>query len=316
MVYGLMKQSGGHVKLYSEVGAGTTVKLYLPRALESEDVLVTMSPGEVTGGDETILVVEDDDEVREVAVTMLGELGYRVLKARDAASALAIVESGLPIDLIFTDVMMPGAMRSPELARKAKQRLPQVAVLFTSGYTRNAIVHGGRLDPGVELLGKPYTREALARKIRHVLANQAQRQATAQVERRLPARNALKGATVLLVEDDDLIRRTTAEMLREAGCELREARSAEEALKLLALDGVDVLLTDVGLPGLSGLELAQAARARRPDVCVVLASGDNAVSADAAFLRASLVVKPYTADILRQTIEKALQARKSALRPL
>ena len=84
---------------------------------------------------------------------MLTELGYRVVKARDAASALVVLDSGIPIDLIFTDVMMPGVLRSPELARKAKERLPKVAVLFTSGYTQNAIVHGGRLDPGVELLG-------------------------------------------------------------------------------------------------------------------------------------------------------------------
>src|ERR1700759_3325414 len=119
---------------------------------------------------------------------MVAELGYRVLKAKDAQSALAIVESGVPIDLLFTDVVMPGPLRSPELARKAQERLPNVAVLFTSGYTENAIVHGGRLDEGIELLSKPYSREALARKIRHVLRNQEQAnlarlQLSARVER-------------------------------------------------------------------------------------------------------------------------------------
>jgi PAS domain S-box-containing protein len=312
MVYGLVKQSGGHVKIYSEVGAGTTVKLYLPRAMASEDALVGTSPVEVSGGSETILVVEDDDEVREVAVSMLGELGYRVFKARDAASALAIVESGLPIDMIFTDVMMPGPLRSPELARKAKQRLPNVAVLFTSGYTQNAIVHGGRLDPGVELLPKPYTREALARKLRHVLANQAQRQAATQSNAPVRVADWPKGVTVLLVEDDPMIRATTAEMLDDAGCQVSEAGSAEDALKVLESGTVDVLLTDVGLPGVSGLDLARAAREIRPDVCVVLASGDNAVGSDAAFLGASLVVKPYTPDTLRRTIAKVLQARSLA----
>ncbi|MDB5410439.1 MAG: hybrid sensor histidine kinase/response regulator [Rhodospirillales bacterium] len=98
-----------------------------------------------------------------------------MLKAKDAASALTVIESGIPIDLLFTDVVMPGMLKSPELARKARERLPNLGVLFTSGYTENAIVHGGRLDPGVELLVKPYTREALARKVRHVLANHAQR---------------------------------------------------------------------------------------------------------------------------------------------
>src|SRR6201985_1731848 len=158
MVYGFLKQSGGHVKISSEVGAGTTVKLYLPREIASEDALVAAPSGEIKGGEETVLVVEDDEEVRDVAVSMLTELGYRVVKARDAASALVVVDSGIPIDLIFTEVMMPGTLHTPELARKAKERLPDVAVLFTSGYTQNAIVHGGRLDPGGELLAKPYTR--------------------------------------------------------------------------------------------------------------------------------------------------------------
>jgi CheY-like chemotaxis protein len=136
MVYGFVKQSGGHVKIYSEVGAGTTVKLYFPREVATEDALVPTASGAVSGGDETILVVEDDDEVREVVIAMLTELGYRVVKARDAAAGLVVIDSGIPIDLVFTDVMMPGPLRSPELARKAKERLPNVAVLFTSGYTQ------------------------------------------------------------------------------------------------------------------------------------------------------------------------------------
>jgi CheY-like chemotaxis protein len=100
---------------------------------------------------------------------MLTDLGYRVFKAGDATSALSIIEKGHTIDLLFTDVVMPGVLKSPELARKARGRLPNIAVRFTSGYTENAIVHGGRLDAGVDLLPKPYTRDALARKIRQVL---------------------------------------------------------------------------------------------------------------------------------------------------
>src|ERR1700753_1052722 len=216
MVYGFLKQSGGHVKIYSEVGAGTTVKLYLPREIASEDTLVAAPSGEIKGGEETVLVVGDDEVVREVAVSMLTELGYRVVKPRDAASALVVVDSGIPIDLIFTDVMMPGALRSPDLARRAKERLPNVAILFTSGYTQNAIVHGGRLDPGVEVLAKPYAREALARKIRHVLANQAQKR-VAQGSQHAASGKTFKDATVLLVADDDLIRLTTTEMLSDIG---------------------------------------------------------------------------------------------------
>jgi CheY-like chemotaxis protein len=306
-VYGFLKQSGGHVKIYSEVGAGTTVKLYLPREIASEDTLVAAPSGEIKGGEETVLVVEDDEEVREVAVSMLTELGYRVVKARDAASALVVVDSGIPIDLIFTDVMMPGTLRSPELARKAKERLPDVAVLFTSGYTQNAIVHGGRLDPGVELLAKPYTREALARKIRHVLANHAQRRMAAKGSRHPARENALEGAAVLLVEDDDLIRLTTTEMLSDIGCQVRETSTAQEALKILDDGPMDILLTDVGLPGVSGLQLARDARARRPDLRLVLATGDSGVKSEAERLGAVLVVKPYTPESLRQGLENALK---------
>ncbi|RYF41553.1 MAG: hybrid sensor histidine kinase/response regulator, partial [Comamonadaceae bacterium] len=176
MVYGFVKQSGGHVSIYSELGHGTSVKLYLPRSLEQEDAATPVAAIAAVGGSETVLVAEDDDEVRATVVEMLGDLGYRVLTARDAAGALAILQSGVAVDLLFTDVVMPGSLRSPELARKARALLPDIAVLFTSGYTQNAIVHGGRLDAGVELLGKPYTVEALARKIRHVLGNQGQRQ--------------------------------------------------------------------------------------------------------------------------------------------
>ena len=170
MVYGFVKQSGGHVKIYSEIGTGTTIKLYLPRANQREDVLVSSDSLPIAGGTETILVAEDDAEVRSTVVETLRDLGYRVLIANDAASALTVIESGVAIDLLFTDVVMPGSLKSPELARKAKERLPGVAVLFTSGYTENAIVHGGRLDLGVELLSKPYSREMLARKVRQVMA--------------------------------------------------------------------------------------------------------------------------------------------------
>ncbi len=169
MVYGFVKQSGGHVQMDSQFGQGSTVRIYLPRVTTSEEALSPDLPEPAGGGSETILVAEDDDAVRIGTVEMLRGMGYVVHACRDAASALAIVDGGTPIDLIFTDVLMPGALRSPEMARRAKERRPGIAVLFTSGYTQDAIVHDGRLDAGVELLVKPYTREALARKIRRLL---------------------------------------------------------------------------------------------------------------------------------------------------
>ncbi len=315
MVYGFVKQSGGHVNIYSEPGHGTTIRLYLPRAMESEDVEVVHDSGPITGGTETVLVVEDDDEVRATVVEMLGDLGYRVLKAVDAQSALHVVESGIAIDMIFTDVVMPGALKSPELARKARERLPNVAVLFTSGYTENSIVHGGRLDAGVELLSKPYTREALARKVRHVLANQGQRQAAAAPRAveplPLPAEEpAALRRTVLLVEDDMLIRSATAEVLQEAGHVVVEAASAEEAMAALQTAPIDVLVTDVHLPGSSGIELATRATELRPGVRIVVASGDIA-AVQGALPGAHLLSKPYGArDVLTALHEAPARVRE------
>jgi PAS domain S-box-containing protein len=173
MVYGFVKQSGGHAKIHSELGRGTVVKMYLPRSLQSEDVPTIVDEVAASGGSETILVAEDDEDVRTTVVDILADLGYRVLKAGDAASALAIIESGVRIDLLFTDVVMPGPLKSLELARKVRERQSDIAVLFTSGYTENAVVQSGRLAAGVDLLAKPYSREALALKLRQVLAARA-----------------------------------------------------------------------------------------------------------------------------------------------
>ena len=174
MVYGFVKQTEGHVKIYSEPGHGTTIRMYLPRSLQAEHLPAARNVAPASGGSETILVVEDDAQVREAVVETLTGLGYRVLKAGDAQSALSVLESGVPVDMLFTDVVMPGPLRSPELARRARALQPDIEVLFTSGYTENAIVHGGRLDAGVALLSKPYRQEELAGKIRHMLNNRDQ----------------------------------------------------------------------------------------------------------------------------------------------
>ena len=173
MVYGFVKQSGGHIQVFSEPGHGTTVKLYLPRCLQDETPEKAIAQHDGTGGRETILVAEDEDGVRATVAQLLQQLGYKVLQAHDAASALAVIDTGVHIDLLFTDVVMPGSLRSPELARLARERQPHMAVLFTSGYAQDVIVHSGRLDPGLDLLGKPYTQDALASKVRHVLAHQS-----------------------------------------------------------------------------------------------------------------------------------------------
>jgi CheY-like chemotaxis protein len=171
MVFGFVKQSGGNVKIYSEVGHGTSVKIYLPR---SSGLQETASEAEaasnVRGGNETILVVEDDALVRKYVITQIASLGYGTLQSANAAEALKLVESGVPIDLLFTDVIMPGGMNGRQLVEAAIKLRPALRVLFTSGYTENAIVHHGRLDAGVLLLAKPYRKPELARMIRLALS--------------------------------------------------------------------------------------------------------------------------------------------------
>ncbi|MGB6564928.1 MAG: ATP-binding protein [Candidatus Binataceae bacterium] len=170
-VYGFIKQSGGYVKIYSEVGAGTTIKIYLPRYI-SADRATEEKPAAIPiarANGETILVVEDDADVRSSVVEILGELGYRVIEARDGLSALRQLDAYLETRLLLTDVGLPGGMNGRQLADEALRRRPGLKVLFASGYARNAIVHHGRLDPGVELIMKPFTYAELAAKVRRVL---------------------------------------------------------------------------------------------------------------------------------------------------
>lgn len=319
MVHGLVKQSGGHIKIYSEVGEGTTVKLYLPRAVQSEEAWVESAPQEVMGGDETILVVEDDDEVRETAVALLTDLGYRVLKASDAAGGLAVVESGIHIDLLFTDVVMPGQVRSPELARRAQALKPELSVLFTSGYTQNAIVHGGRLDPGVELLPKPYTREALAKKVRHVLRNAAQRRIGAQPTVAKPLGPPLsqldpsnpgvgngRSLALLLVEDDEIIRANVAEMLAGLGHSVVEAGDASSALIRIAEGSFDAVIADRSLPDSSGDDLARKILQTAPHTPIIFASGEAVGLPDDAVQDAIYLIKPYGLADLERALEQAV----------
>ena len=170
MVYGFVKQSGGHIKVYSEQGHGTTIKLYLPRNIESLQEAQTAAGAEIAqGGTELILVVEDDPLVRNYVIAQIRSLGYRTLSAANADEALRTIQADPTIDLLFTDVIMPGSMNGRKLAEEALKLRTRLKVLYTSGYTENAIVHHGRLDPGVLLLAKPYRKPDLARMIRAAL---------------------------------------------------------------------------------------------------------------------------------------------------
>jgi PAS domain S-box-containing protein len=171
-VYGFARQSGGYVRIYSELGEGTTVKLYLPRASQGAAVEAeTISERKPArdGAGELVLVVEDHDDLRAFSVNSLRELGYEVMEAKSGRGALELLQTDAGVALLFTDVVLPDGLDGRALADEARRRRPGLKILFTTGYTRNAIVHNGRLDPGVHLLTKPFTFASLAAKVRSVL---------------------------------------------------------------------------------------------------------------------------------------------------
>lgn len=311
MAYGFVRQSGGHINIYSEIGYGTTVRLYFPCCHAAElDLPAVMDNAPVSGGNETILVVEDDPKVQATVVDMLHGLGYRVLQANNADKALAILHSGARVDLLFTDVIMPGTLRSTELAQQAKLLLPGIAILFTSGYPQNAIVHGGRLDAGVHLLSKPYRRAQLARKLRDLLgpvhdfeSNHADPMA---INDNQPGANrtnlsAPSARHILVVEDNQDFRFLVCEMLGILGHQVAGAASAEEALTLLNDQRFDTLLTDITLPGMSGTELARMVTEQYPGIRIIFASG-YAPERHQMMPGALVLPKPYDLQQLQDAI--------------
>jgi CheY-like chemotaxis protein len=295
MAYGFVQQSGGHIDIESRVGEGTTVAVYLPRSTGEVTPLPLAHPGDVVGGDESILVVEDDHALRDTVVAMLAGLGYRVAQAHDALSALRLLEGGRRFELMFSDVVMPGPMRATELAERAKALLPDIEVLYTSGYAENAIAHGGRLDPGVSLLSKPYRHAQLARKIRQMLDQRALRVAQASGSGR-----------VLMVEDNADLLDLIMMMLAEIGHDGVGVSSAEEALAMLEKERFGMLVTDITLPKMSGIELARRVRRRHPDMPIVVASGyghaDELDDLDVAFLK-----KPYQLAELESVVASSIR---------
>jgi CheY-like chemotaxis protein len=171
-VYGFVKQSGGHVSIYSEPGHGSTLRIFFPRLLGAgadRSASVTDEHLPEASMREAILVIEDDHDVRAYTVDLLRELGYRVLEAHDGPSGLSLLEQEPQVDLLFTDVVLPGGLTGAQVADKARAVSPAIKILFTSGYARNALMHHGRLDPGVQLISKPFGHAQLAGKIRDVL---------------------------------------------------------------------------------------------------------------------------------------------------
>jgi PAS domain S-box-containing protein len=290
-VYGFVKQSRGHVKIYSEVGEGTTIKIYLPRFHAYAEAADERPATPVVRGKnhETVLVVEDEEGVRTYSTETLRELGYHVLEAANARAAMQILESHPEIAVLFTDVGLPGGMNGRQLAEELRKRHPSLKVLFTTGYARNAIVHEGRLDPGVELLPKPFTQAALAEKLRDIIDAKS-----------TPAR-------VLLVEDEALIQMLAVEYLEQLGFKVDTAASATEALNKLRLipGGVDAMVIDMGLPDRSGDALVREVRALFASLPIVIATGQGSGALRSLLTQEAQLVsvhKPYNSDDLRDAL--------------
>ncbi len=320
MVYGFVKQSGGHVTIDSVPGRGTTICLYIPRSAATQELDVASEETHlpVSGGCETILVAEDDEAVRETVAAILSDLGYRVLRARDAGAALTVLESGAAVDLLFADMIMPGPLKSGDLIRHARRNRPSLGVLLTSGYAAP-----DELDieqRGIELLQKPYSREALASKVRSAIENTRSPNpkqtaegpetgtppCAAENEREEGQAELDRRRIVLLCEDDYLIRLTTAEILEDAGFLVIEAGSGTEALAALETSAVDVLITDFGLPDMTGVDLLHRVRETRPDMPALIATGHVDVGKLPAG-RTEQLTKPFDDTLLMDALNRLLE---------
>ncbi len=297
-VYGFVKQSGGHVTIYSELGLGTSIRIYLPRlsrvlqtpgVLPADSRLQTTQPSAGRSG-ETILVVEDDPDVRNYMVSCLQELGYHVLQASDGASGLETIKRVPSVRLLLTDLGLPGGIDGRILSEQARSRRPALKVLLATAYAAAALVHDGKLDPGIELLSKPFGFHDLAERIRRLLDQPRQ-----------------QSPRVLVVEDELLVRMLVTDVLMEAGCEVEEASNAKDALlKFDTTDaGFDVALIDLGLPDQPGDRLLAELRERQPEFPIVLTTGhadSNLFEQFSGDLRLKVVAKPFNQAAIRTAL--------------
>jgi len=274
MVYGFVKQSGGHVTIDSSLGLGTNVTLYLPRTLRDEVPQTIDQALPLRGHGETILLVEDHPDVLRSVQAQLSELGYRVVTAAGGDEALEKLASSDPIDLLFTDLVMPGLFNGRDLAVQGRSLRPGLKVLFTSGYAQASILDQGQLDDGVTLLGKPYRLSQLADTIRRALLN--------------------RPPHLLLIEDDQLVREAMIEILESNGFSvLALGLPQKAALALEAGEEFDAVIADLNLPGMSGISLLQRAQAALPDAMLVLITGQDLDKTALSGLPAQVLHKPF-----------------------
>jgi PAS domain S-box-containing protein len=307
MVYGFVRQSNGHIRIDSAIGQGTSVKIFLPRTLDPVREQNIPAAG-VTTGNERILVVEDNDDVRQAVVDMLSGWGYRVTAAENPDVAVKMIEGDSNFDLLFTDIVMPGTVSVVELITMVQRVRPGIAILLTSGYARDLIPQQYRED--LPMIAKPYRSDELSARIRATLAER--RAPAARVEAApAPAAPASSGRPrrILLVEDEVVLRMSTTDMLERLDCFVSGVGSGEQALDLLSRGvAFDLLLTDLGLPGMNGEELAAEVRKKFPNLPVVIASGYGRSESHGVHF----ISKPYSAIDLQQALDHAARTSSAA----
>lgn len=292
MVQGIVKQSGGHIYVYSEPGVGTTVKLYFPAVEESAEIPVSRLTDSAAAGHETILLVEDDEDVRQFTAHVLEALGYKVLTAAAGPEAieLASAQAG-EIDLLITDVIMPG-MNGRQLAEALTAARPAMRVLYISGYTENAVTNHGVLDAGLNFLAKPFVPESLARKVKQIM------------EAPVPHK------TILVVDDEEAVREFFSQVLLRAGYTVISSHDGADAVAKLKQSHVHAVVLDLVMPGQEGIETMQQLRRGFPDVPVIAVSGaargsDYLRAAKALGARIALC-KPISAEALTAAVREIL----------
>jgi CheY-like chemotaxis protein len=295
MIQGFVEQSGGFIEVESEPGHGTTFRIYLPRVTDAvADERMPEAP-RALGGRETVLVVEDQAEVRKYAAAALRAYGYRVIQAANAGEALLFCERECErIDLVLTDVVMP-QLSGRELANRLEKRWPGVKVLFMSGYSDDAIVQHGVLEKGMEFIQKPFSPDQLATKVREML-----------VAPERPAR-------IVVADDEAGVRSFLRKVLEGGGYEVMEAADGKQALHEVRAGGVDLVITDLVMPEQEGIETIQALRKDAAGVGIIAISGasEGQYLKTAQMLGADEVLhKPVSAETLLASVAQVLKLRR------
>ncbi|WP_051356719.1 hybrid sensor histidine kinase/response regulator [Azorhizobium doebereinerae] len=289
-VYGFVKQTGGHIKIYSEVGAGTSVKLYLPKVGGAREAQEEM-PGAPGTRRPAVLVVDDEGAVRAHTAGLLEAQGYEVQEAAAAEAALDMLRGGAGVDLLLTDLFLGGGADGRDLADEARRLRPGLRVLYTTAFARHAIVHNGALDAQAPVLTKPFTPLELAGKVRHVLEQPEPR------------------GTALLVEDEPFVAMVARQILEDEGFDVAVASTAGGALSYMERDGAGLVMAvvDLGLPDMPGNELVERLVSRRADLPIMIASGYGRAELQSLFgehERLALLPKPYDVSALRRALRE------------